>query len=192
MAKTKKQVIKKVIADIVAREGGYKYVNNKNDSGGETYAGITKATARKYGYEGDMAEMPNKLVDKIYTEWYLDKVMFSEMFDIAPRIAEEVVDTGVLCSPARGVQNLQRCLNALNCKQEHYADVAEDGLIGPKTLEALQAFIDKRGLGEGQGEHVLYRLLNCRLGNYLIDLTQRREKDEEFMYGWASHRVDDF
>jgi len=36
---------------------------------------------------------------------------------------------------------------------------------------------------------VLCRALNCLQGAYYIELAERREKDERFVYGWLKNRV---
>ena len=35
----------------------------------------------------------------------------------------------------------------------------------------------------------MFILLNCLQGAYYVDLAERREKDQRFMYGWLTHRV---
>jgi len=35
----------------------------------------------------------------------------------------------------------------------------------------------------------LYKMLNALQGAYYIELAERREKDEDFIYGWFKHRV---
>jgi hypothetical protein len=39
------------------------------------------------------------------------------------------------------------------------------------------------------GELVVMRMLNSLQGAYLVEITERREQNEEFTYGWFLHRV---
>ena len=61
-----------------------------------------------------------------------------------------------------------------------------DGDIGPATLRALDAFLRLRGK---EGEIVLFRALNALQGTRYIELSQARQKDEAFVYGWLRTRV---
>lgn len=49
-------------------EGGY--VNDKDDKGGETNWGISKAVAREYGYKGEMKDLSKKTANNIYYNLY--------------------------------------------------------------------------------------------------------------------------
>jgi len=173
-----------VINGIIAVEGGY--VNDPNDSGGETNYGITKAVARKFGYEGDMKNLIREMAYHIYSVRYWDALSLDDIERIAPKIAEEMADTGVNMGVGRAATFLQVALNAFNNKGAYYADIMEDGDIGPGTMRALKSFVAKRG---EKGQEVLRDALNCQQGAFYIDLTRRRQKDEAFVYGWFLHRI---
>lgn len=170
-----------IIDDILRTEGGY--VNDPADSGGETHWGITESRARQSGYNGDMRTMPRSVAEQIYAEDYWDAVRGTSMAALSPAIAEEVVDTGVNMGPHRAVRFLQRALNVLNVGGELYADLVVDGKAGPATLAALEAYLAVRS------EAVLLTALNCLQGAAYIELAERREKDQRFVYGWIKQRV---
>lgn len=170
-----------IIDGIIKTEGGY--VNDPSDSGGPTRYGITEETARENGWAGHMHELPRSLAFDIYSARYWDSVRGDDLLKFDADVAREVVDTGVLMGPHRAAVFLQRCLNVFNDRQALYYDVATDGRIGPATLRALGEYLSDREAV------VLVRALNVLQGAALIELAEKREKDERFAYGWLKHRV---
>lgn len=171
-----------VIDNILAAEGGY--VDDPSDSGGETNFGITVAVARQFGYTGGMRDMLRGTAVRIYSEKYWDKVKADDLLALSPAVCEEVVDTGVNMGTGRAGKFLQRCLNVLNKRGSLYRDLTVDGGIGPATISALRAYLD------GRDEQTLVKALNCMQGAKYIELAERREKDERFVYGWLKNRVE--
>jgi len=171
-----------VIDGIIRVEGGY--VGNPDDSGGETNFGVTVEVARRYGYVGSMQDMPRGVAFDIYSALYWDKVKAANLLRLSPAVCEEVVDTGVNMGTGRAGKFLQRALNVLNKKGSLYRDLTVDGAIGPATISALRAYLNSRD------EQTLVKALNCLQGAHYITLAERREKDEEFVYGWLKNRVD--
>lgn len=170
-----------IINAILEREGGY--VNDPSDSGGETNHGITKAVARQCGYIGPMRDMPREVAFSIYASKYWDSVRADDLVRLDEAVAAEVVDTCVNMGPRRAGIFLQRALNVLNNRGTLYADVVPDGQIGPATLAALEGYLEERD------RDALLKALNCLQGAFYIELCERREKDEKFLYGWLKHRV---
>jgi len=173
----------KIINHIIAVEGGY--VDDPDDSGGATNFGITEAVARANGYQGHMRDLPRQTAFDIYAAKYWDSVKADDLKTIDPRICAEVVDTGVNMGVGRASRFLQRALTALNNRGAHYPDIVVDGRIGPATVAALQAYVDKR---DGAGVTVLLRLLNALQCVQYVKLVERREKDEKFLFGWVLNR----
>ena len=171
----------KVIDDILAVEGGY--VNDPSDSGGETNFGVTVAVARACGYLGDMADMPREVAFGVYSARYWDAVNADQLAALSASVAEEVVDTGVNMGTGRAGRFLQRGLNVLNSGGKLFADIKVDGAIGLGTITALAAYLAARD------EKTLVKALNCLQGAFYIELAERREKDERFVYGWLKNRV---
>lgn len=174
-----------IIEHLIKVEGGY--VNEKNDSGGETNYGITKAVAQAYGYSGPMRDMPVSLARKIYSERYITIPGFDKVAARSSALAEELIDTGVNCGVEIAARFLQQALNAFNLRGKYYPDIAVDDHIGPATLLALDAFMAQRGKQEG--ELTLLKALNCLQGARYISLAEKRPKDEDFVYGWIKNRV---
>lgn len=170
-----------IINEMIRVEGGY--VNDPDDSGGETNFGITKARARSSGYLGPMRDLPRQTAFDIYAAEYWDTVRADDLVKLSERVTEEVVDTGANCGPGRAGRFLQRALNVFNKRAKLYPDLRVDGNIGPATIDALRGYLATRD------EDTLVKALNCLQGAKYIELAERREKDERFVYGWLKNRV---
>lgn len=174
-------MMRDIINRIIEVEGGY--VNDPSDSGGATKYGVTEDVAVAYGYTGDMQDLPRSVAFEIYKKRYWDAVRGDDLAALSGAVAAEVVDTGVNMGQSRAVKFLQRALNVLNVGGELYDDLEPDGLAGPITVQALREYLAERD------ESALLKALNCLQGAYYIELAERREKDERFVYGWLTHRV---
>ncbi len=175
---------KKFIDKILKVEGGY--VDDPDDSGGETNFGITRRVARRAGYRGSMRMMTRNIAFDIYVKLYWDELNLTKIEKISPSIAEELADTGVNQGTGRAAEFLQRSLNVLNNRQKLYNDIKVDNDIGNITLKTLERYMKIRGAA---GELVLFNMLNCLQGAFYVTLAERREKDEKFVNGWFTHRV---
>lgn len=106
---------------LIGHEGGY--VNHPNDPGGETMWGVTIAVARANGYTGPMYELPRDKAKAIYHTQYWDKVKADSMpFPVAFQVFDAAVNHGT----GHAAKFLQRA-----------AGVVDDGVIGPKTIAAV-------------------------------------------------------
>jgi lysozyme family protein len=108
-------------------EGGY--VNDPRDPGGETNYGITK----KSHPNEDIKNLTPERAAEIYRADYWSQVA-GRVADTAPRLAFVLFDSSVNQGNGAAAKMLQGILH-----------VAQDGIIGPKTLEALQDTIDVHG-----------------------------------------------
>lgn len=174
----------KIIDDLIQREGGY--VDNRDDRGGATCWGITEAVARANGYMGDMRSLPRGFAEAVYTKRYINDPGFAKVLAISSLIGEEMIDTGVNMGVSHPGPWLQRILNALNQQQRTFPDLVVDGQLGAATLGALKTVIRQRGR---DGEIVIARALNCQQGARYLDITENREQNESFFYGWMLNRV---
>jgi lysozyme family protein len=173
------------IDKLIEREGDF--FDHPDDKGGPTMYGVTEKVARLHGFDGPMQHMPRTLAVAIYKDQYWSVPNFDRVAMIDQAIAEEMLDTGVNMGISWPGIFLQRSLNALNNQGTHYSDITVDGLIGNATLSALKDFLDKRkGLGRG----VLLKALNCLQGARYIEISESRERNESFVFGWLDHRVE--
>ena len=175
----------KIIEEIIKVEGGY--VNDSSDSGGETKYGITIEVAKRYGFKGDMKSLTKKEAAKIYEDMYWNSIRADEINLISESLAYELFDISVNMGVRRAGEFLQRSLNTLNNKQEYFNDMKVDGQIGNTTLSSLKAYARKRF--NADGEVVLYNMINCLQGAFYVELVERREKDEKYIFGWMKNRV---
>lgn len=108
---------------LMENEGGFSDRDLKDDPGGQTKFGITKAVARAWGYLGEMKELPLSTAKDIARANYWTPQRCDQL---PPAIAFHVFDTAFHGGyPARWLQAA--------------AGVAQDGIIGPKTIEAVRA-----------------------------------------------------
>jgi lysozyme family protein len=177
--------IDQMIDELVGREGGYSH--NINDAGGETMWGITAATARRNGYTGPISQMPRTTALAIYRIEYFIQPGFDKVYEVAPRIGEEMFDTGVNLGVSIPGPWLQRTLNALNRQQKDFRDIEVDGKIGAATIGALRAYLALRG---ADGEKIVLRLLNCLQGVHYLTISENRQANETFTNGWLFNRVE--
>jgi len=166
-------------------EGGY--VNDPSDSGGETNFGITVAVARGYGYAGQMKNLSKSMAYDIYKSVYWDRPQFDKVALVSTHVAAKLFDIGVNMGVGRASEFFQRLLNVYNNRQSHWSDIKVDKAIGPQTLDGFSAYFVRRGAG---GLEVMVKSLSCLQGAFYIELAERREKDEKFVYGWISTRID--
>ena len=175
----------RLIEELIEREGGY--VNHTADKGGPTRFGITEAVARAHGYSGPMSLLPRDEAVAIYRRLYWLRPGFDAIARRAPEVAAELFDTGANMGPAVTTTFLQRALTALNRNGKDYPDLVPDGRAGPRTLAALDGFLEARGKSGGQT--VLLRALEALQGERYLRLAERRPANEAFLYGWLANRT---
>ena len=173
-----------IIAKTIGIEGDY--TNDPKDSGGETNFGITKRTARAYGYKGDMKSLTKKDAIEIYKKGYWDRLNLDDVCLFSSDVAMELFDTAVNIGPGGAARFLQRSLNVLNNGAKYYPDIVVDGEIGVKTILSLRKFFEFRGK---PGVEVLLKMLNSLQGAFYIELAESTKKDERFIFGWFANRV---
>lgn len=177
--------IESMIEATIGKEG--RYSNHPADKGGPTMWGITERTARRNGYGGVMRLMPREMAVSIYRAEFLVKPGFAAVATLDEKVAEELFDTGVNMGPDVPTRWFQEWLNALNDGGKHYADIVEDGDIGPATLQAFRALQSVRGKAGAQ--RVMLLGLNCSQGERYKTLARSRAANEAFVFGWLAGRV---
>lgn len=173
-----------VIGGVIAVEKGY--VNDPNDSGGETNHGITVAVARQHGYDGQMQDLPEDTARQIYAETYITGPSFDRVLAVSPAVGTKLVDIGVNAGPRRAARWFQQSLNDLGRGGRDYMPVSVDGAIGPRTMSAYRALEQRRG-----------RVKACELVLKLLDGYQaahytalaKQPSQATFLVGWVDHRV---
>ena len=160
---------KKFLDYIFEVEGGY--TNDENDRGGATNFGITHDDAKKYlGYTGDMRDFKKSDAEKIYEKVYYRGNHIDKITD--DRVALSIFDWAVN-SGGKGIKKAQIVANKFG------ASLIVDGIIGNKTLEAINAIDPKMFLNE---YHKMQR-------TFYKNLAARDSLQEGFLKGWLN-RVD--
>ncbi len=112
------------LKEVLKHEGGF--VNHPADPGGATNKGITIATYRKWvdrdGTVDDLKKITDAQVAKVYRSVYWNAVKGDEL---QSGLDYAVFDFAVNSGPNRAAKYLQAVVG-----------VAQDGKIGPKTIEA--------------------------------------------------------
>ena len=131
-------VFEKAFAKTVAAEGGY--VNNPNDSGGETYMGITRKNYPKLKMWATIDKLKNVLskrdlnsklskdedIQKEVKEVYKKNYWTPLKLDLinSQRVANEFFDISVNCGTKAAIKSMQRT-----------ADLVETGRMNTQTIE---------------------------------------------------------
>jgi lysozyme family protein len=180
-----------IIRDKTDVEGGY--VDDPDDNGKCTNHGITQALAEQYkttlktkfGWDGNMRNLTTEMAFFIYKTHFWDKMKLDDVMKRSVFLADRLFDLGINAGKTVAVKNLQRYLNVMNNRQTYWKDIDADGAMGPKSLAALDAYIAKRG---ATGKDYLIDAMLDMQSTYYIELAERREKDEKFIYGWQARK----
>lgn len=146
-------------------EGGF--TDDENDRGGKTTWGIIEEEAREFGYTGDMKDLTKDFAKNIYLKKYylgnkLDKILNDK---VALSIFDWAVNSG-----GRGIKKAQIIANRFG------ANLVIDGIVGKKTLEAINAIDPKMFLNE---YHEMQR-------TFYKNLAARDSSQEGFLKGWLN------
>ncbi len=169
--------------------GGYEggYSNDKNDRGGETWAGISRNNypnlrmwkvidALKVKNTKSVSGIPD--IEKMVKDFYYEEFWCGQRCDeidlIDPLVAHELYDSSVNCGKKNGVKFLQRALNRLNHGGKDYQDLLDDGDFGKNTMDALKICCK-----EATGRKLLLKCQNGEQYMYYCSL-----KQHELYRGW--------
>ena len=158
----------KIFDYLLKVEGGYS--DDKYDKGGKTKYGIIESEARKYGYKGEMRDMPLDIARDIYNKKYYNRNGLDTLKSdkIALSICDFVVNAGNW-----GTKKAQAALNELGF------DLRVDGILGEKSLAALNEVDENKFL---EKYHDLQR-------RYYKVIAANRPSQKVFLKGWIN-RVD--
>lgn len=143
-------------------------------------AGGSHGSARAFSRH--LAAIPG--LQDMVTDWY--RVEWWERMGLArfpQAVADEIFDQAVNLGRGGAGRSLQRLCNALNynkrADERLFPDLAEDGAIGPKTLAALSAILERRS-----DEADVVHALNCLQGAHYIGLGAKSFRHRQFVDGW--------
>lgn len=156
-------------------EGGYSY--ETDDRGGRTKYGITEAVYLDACRRGiinltapDIRDLTMEQAKAIYLTDYWNRLRLNEVKDAA--IAAEIFDTAVNMGRTAATLICQRALNYLGESLE------EDGIMGRKTIEALNKWADK-------DSRALFVCLNGFQFMRYVAIVKENETQHKFARGWT-------
>lgn len=125
----------KALKAVLVHEGGF--VNHKEDPGGMTNLGCTKrvweAWVGRQVTEEEMRALKPEDVAPLYKAKYWDTIKGD---DLPSGVDYVIFDCAINSGPKRAAILAQKV-----------ASVAQDGSIGPKTVEAIEAYCSEHGVG---------------------------------------------
>lgn len=159
---------KKLIPHILKWEGGFG--NDPADLGGATYRGVTLATyeayCRKKGYPRPTVE---RLKNMPMSQWEeIFKTMFWDRWhgdDIKSQSVADMLVDWLWCSGVYAIKIPQKMLG-----------VTIDGIVGPKTIEAVNR----------RNQRELFDDLKKERAAYLERICVSRPANRKFLKGWLN------
>ncbi len=159
---------------MMAHEGGY--VNDPDDPGGETYKGVARKIHSKWngwtnvdmlkrqtGFPANLdkdLELQSAISD-FYRITFWDRMKGDQISD--QEVASSIFDFGVNAGMGTSASLAQLVIGAKT-----------DGVIGPKSIEALNSF---------SPEHFLSAFTVAKIARY-ISIVKKRPTSRKYFYGW--------
>lgn len=161
----------RVLVPIIKKwEGGFS--DNPNDSGGATNKGVTLATFRQFYGQNKTVNDLKAITDaqwlNIFLSGYWNKVRATEINNQS--IANIIVDWAWASGPDTAARKVQKIVN-----------VDVDGIVGPKTLAAINAYNPQQLFDRIKSERI----------SFVENLVKNRPKDSVFLTGWKN-RINSF
>jgi lysozyme family protein len=125
---------------LLKHEGGFS--DHAADPGGKTSFGVTEAVARREGYRGDMRDYPLDEAKRVYQKLYWNALRLD---DLRSEFRFDLFDAGVNSGVAQTVRWVQRIVG-----------VTVDGLLGPRTLSAVNNSDAAKFLAKFNGQRLLF------------------------------------
>lgn len=151
---------------------GKKFTDIPEDRGGPTKFGITQRTLQSYlGYvvsREDVMNMTEELAGDIYEAIFWKPLKLDKLnHHIALALFNQAVHRG----PNSAVKSLQSVL-----RMNFQKPIAEDGIIGQKTIEAANSVPEER---------LLIRFL-CQCQHHYLEIWRADPSQAKFVRGWIA------
>jgi lysozyme family protein len=181
------------LARTLQHEGGY--ANIKGDRGGETYRGIARNFHSSWpGWQliDEARPRPNfpkpldqdtrlqSLVADFYKVEFWDKIAGDKIS--SQPVANELFDCAVNMGVTTAVRILQKSVNALMSPES--PPLAEDAVIGPKTIEVLNSWLSQPALHPEVASNAFLSMMLVLRGTRYIDIIEGNPSQRQFAYGW--------
>ncbi|RJQ22015.1 MAG: hypothetical protein C4560_03040 [Nitrospiraceae bacterium] len=170
------------------------YSDDPNDFGGETYKGIARKknpdwhgwafideAKTKPGFPESLKNnaLIEELVKDFYKAHFWNLVWGDRVSDLSCDVAAEMFDTAVNQGPYWAVVYLQQSLNLLNRNATLYPDLVVDGVIGQKSISALQTYLRR------DPAQMLLLWMNIMQGARYAEIMKKSPTQEGYARGWA-------
>lgn len=156
---------------LLSHEGGF--VDDPTDRGGATKYGITQSALDSFRLQNPDLDMPRSVADLTEDEavviYHADYWMFDD-FD-SQKVATKVLDLAANMGLRRGIKILQEAVGAAGGPE-----LVFDGLLGPKTVQAVNACDEAK---------LLYELCELAAERYK-QIAVNDPSQLKFLKGWLS------
>lgn len=157
-----------ILGNTLQHEGGFTV-----DVGGPTNYGVTQKSYDAYtAKRGINSKSVKELVPEDYGRFYYDEFYTAPKINMIPyqSVKGVLFDYAVNSGSARAVKDLQKEVGAI-----------ADGVLGPKTLAAVDKYINQYG-----ETFLAHQILNRR-ANYMVNLSQKNpDKYAKYLQGWLN------
>ena len=160
------------VGKLIEKEGGFRLTDDPSDSGGQTYAGISRrANPNWKGWEYvDRGEAPPvKLVHGLYRQSYWTPIMGDDIKD------EEVAEAMLSCAVLSGVGTVTKL-------SQRVTGAKIDGRMGPRTMAKINEM----------DPHLFETLLALFRVDRFRQIANRRKKDRKYLRGWLNRLFEEF
>ena len=158
--------VDRILEDVLVREGWPTYTEHPSDRGGPTKGGITLRTLESWRHRrctrAELKRFSKGEALAILTRRYVESNGIHRIDNL--KVRTQVIDDAVLSGPVLAAKDLQRVL-----------DVSPDGIIGPKTLAAL----------ESRKPTVVGRRLAVERTDRLVRHVAKNPDQVVFLVGWV-------
>ena len=174
-----------IFMPLLRREGGWTYIDDPDDPGGQTYGGCTRTTLNDWRAglgvaplsDADfrhLAETGSEGLKRDVRECYADRFIRQWSWVSSIPLREVVVDCAVNCGNLNATKFLQEAVGS-----------ARDGIVGPNTKA-----MTTRALNRQNGLPLAAcKFTRARLEHY-ARLVQRRPELSKFLVGWCRRAMD--
>lgn len=170
----------------ISHEGGY--VNHPQDRGGESFGGVSRRyyptwngwlIIDRYKYAPgfpDNLKNNEALQEQLFSFYKKNFWDINKLDQLANQeIANEVFDTGVNMGYKISAEFLQTAYNLLSKNGSDYNKIVVDGLIGSKTITAINAH---------KYPARIVKVLNILQGSRYVQICEKDPSQEVFFAGW--------
>jgi lysozyme family protein len=165
-----------LIIDIILRaidqEGGY--VNDPNDSGGETNFGISKRAYPSL----DIKNLTKEDAVQLYYKDYWLMYHCADVFRCCQPLADKYFNCLILTGPTQAMQILQRSIRCVSPSRQ----LIDDGFWGEKTFNALLEWSENQ---RESGAEIISSFKSEWAG-VLRYISVVKPKNQKFLQGWLN------